>query len=234
MNIDEANAQYYKGPSKATDAQGTLADNFDDFLTMLTTQLQNQDPLNPTDSTEFTNQLVNFTQVEQSIATNQNLEALINLQTVSQQNSQATILIDYLGKTVEANANIGNMENGEVTWNMDFATAADNVTYDIYNETGAKVDSITLDDTVSAGETSFTWDGELSSGGGQAPDGLYFLVPTATTEGGSTVDVGFNIKGVAERVETVGGTPMLFVNNMPISINNITSVAVGDNTDNAA
>ncbi|MBE7638583.1 hypothetical protein GUA87_17130 [Sneathiella sp. P13V-1] len=234
MNIDEANALYYKGPSDARDAQGKLADNFDDFLLMLTTQLQNQDPLNPTDSNEFTNQLVNFTQVEQSIATNENLEALINLQSINQQNSQATILIDYLGKTVEANANIGNMENGEVTWNMDFSVAADNVSYDIYNESGAKVDTITVDGTVSAGETSFTWDGQLSTGGGQAPDGLYFLVPNATTDGGSTVDVGFNIKGTAQRVETIGGVPMLFVNNMPISINNITSVAVGDTTDNAA
>ncbi|MBO6825268.1 MAG: hypothetical protein JJ879_03635 [Sneathiella sp.] len=234
MNIDEANAQFYKGTSTARDAQGKLADNFDDFLLMLTTQLQNQDPLNPTDTNEFTNQLVNFTEVEQSIATNQNLEALINLQSVNQQNAQATIMMDYLGKEIEANANIGNMQNGSVTWNMDFGSNADSVTYEIYNEAGTKVDTITVDNTVSEGNQTFTWDGVLSGSGAQSPDGLYFLVPTAKTDGGSNVDVAFKIKGMAERVESIGGTPVLYVGGMPISINNITSVSVAGNTDDAA
>jgi len=234
MNIDEANAQFYKGNSQARDAQGKLAENFDDFLIMLTTQLQNQDPLNPTDSNEFTNQLVNFTGVEQSIATNQNLEALINLQAVNQQNAQATIMLDYLGREIESNANIGNMQDGSVSWNMDFASNADTVTYEIYNEAGTKVDTITVDETQSEGEQTFTWDGILSDSGAQSPDGLYFLVPTAKTDGGSNVDVGFKVKGIAERVETIGGTPVIYVNGMPISINNITSVSVADQSDDAA
>ena len=58
-------------------ASASLASDFDNFLVLLTTQLQNQDPLNPTDSTEFTNQLVQFSQVEQGINTNQKLDALL-------------------------------------------------------------------------------------------------------------------------------------------------------------
>src|SRR5258707_239440 len=63
----------------AQGAQKTLAGNFDTFLTLLTTQLQNQDPLNPMDSNQFTQQLVEFSQVEQQINTNDNLKSLISL-----------------------------------------------------------------------------------------------------------------------------------------------------------
>ena len=56
--------------SKATSSFTGLADDFDNFLTLLTTQLQHQDPLSPTDTNEFTNQLVQFANVEQQILQN--------------------------------------------------------------------------------------------------------------------------------------------------------------------
>lgn len=233
MNIDEANAQYYNADSKAGQSAVQLAENFDDFLTLLTTQLQNQDPLSPTDSTEFTNQLVSFTQVEQSIASNQNLEALINLQAISQQNNEATILINYLGKTIGSNLNIAGLKEDEATWNMDFGANADEVVYSIYDENGNKVFTVNDNDGVSSGEHSFTWDGEIN-GGGQAPEGTYFLVAEATTDGGSIVDVTYNFSGIASRAETINGVPVLMVNDLPIGLANITSVEVTDNTGGAS
>jgi len=59
---------------KTTASKASLSQDFDDFLQLLTTQLQNQDPLNPMDSNEFTNQLVQFSQVEQQINSNQKLD----------------------------------------------------------------------------------------------------------------------------------------------------------------
>ena len=227
MNIDEANAAYYQADSKASQSAVSLADNFDDFLTMLTTQLQNQDPLNPTDSNEFTNQLVSFTGVEQSIATNQNLEALIQLQSISQQNNEATVLIDYLGKTVGSNTNLSTLESDGASWNIELGVAADEMTYEIYNENGVKVHNEAASTTTSAGQHVFSWDGSLSNGG-QAPEGLYYLVPTATTDGGSTVDVGFQFEGLATKVETMNGQPVLMVNDVPLGLSDITTVKIAD------
>ncbi|MBL4906931.1 MAG: flagellar hook assembly protein FlgD [Sneathiella sp.] len=231
--IDQANAQYFPEDSAASQSSSKLSDDFDDFLTLLTTQLQNQDPLSPTDSTEFTNQLVNFTQVEQSIATNQNLEALIQLQSISQQNNEATILINYLGKTIGSNLNIAGLEDGEATWNMEFGSSADNVKYEIYDDRGNRVYNIDAEDTVSAGEQTFTWDG-TTTGGGTAPEGAYYLVVTATTEGGSDVNVTHNFKGLAQSAETVNGIPVLMVNGLPIGLANIISVEITEATDAAA
>src|SRR4051812_45000764 len=80
----------------ATGAAKTLAGNFNTFLTLLTTQLQNQDPLNPMDSNQFTQQLVQFSHVEQQLNTNDNLKTLIDLT----KNRGAADSMSYLGKTV--------------------------------------------------------------------------------------------------------------------------------------
>ena len=76
-----------------------FAQNFDSFLTLLTAQLKNQDPLSPLDATQFTTQLVQFTGVEQAIHQNQSLETLISLQ----KDTGVGSAVGYLGKTVSAN-----------------------------------------------------------------------------------------------------------------------------------
>src|SRR5271170_5439514 len=73
-----------------------LADNFNSFLTLLTTQLQNQDPLDPLDTNQFTQQLVEFTSVQQQVDMNTNLQTLITLQ----QTAAATSAMQFIGSTV--------------------------------------------------------------------------------------------------------------------------------------
>ena len=73
-----------------------LADNFNSFLTLLTTQLQNQDPLDPLDTNQFTQQLVEFTSVQQQVDMNTNLQTLISLQ----QTNEATQAMQFLGTNV--------------------------------------------------------------------------------------------------------------------------------------
>src|SRR4249919_2257764 len=94
-------------------AQKTLSGNFDTFLTLLTTQLKNQDPLSPMDSNQFTQQLVQFSQVEQQINSNKNLESLIAL-TKSQ---SATNAVSYLGKTLTITDGTAALQNGAANWN---------------------------------------------------------------------------------------------------------------------
>ena len=166
--------------SAASKAATNLASNFDDFLTLLTTQLTNQDPLNPTDSTEFTNQLVNFTSVEQAIATNQNLESLVKLTQMSQENALSASMINYLGKSVTTNLNVSALSDSEATWNIDLGSSAAKVKYDIYNQDGSIVyeggGDINVDYSFKGIATSIdTVNGETVLKVGDVPIGLGYI-----------------------------------------------------------
>ena len=67
-------------PTTSVANKATLAQNFDTFLTLLTTQLKNQNPLEPLDTNQFTSQLVQFAQVEQQLKSNDQLATLVSLQ----------------------------------------------------------------------------------------------------------------------------------------------------------
>jgi len=218
--------------SAAASAQTNFASNFDDFLTLLTTQLTNQDPLNPTDSTEFTNQLVNFSSVEQAIATNTNLESLVQLTQTTQQNSLAANMINYLGKTIGTNLNVSELDGESATWNIDLGATASSVKYEIYNENGTKVYSETTDGAPS-GEQQYSWNGS-KSGGGTAEDGAYYLVVTAETDAESAVTVDYSFKGVATGIETINGEAVMMVGDVPIGLGYITSVTEPQTNDPSA
>src|SRR3954447_12628807 len=90
----------------ASDA-GTLASNFTTFLTLLTTQLKNQNPLEPLDTNQFTAQLVQFTGVEQQLKTNEFLETLM----LAGQNTAKSDAVSYIGKQVTASGKTGELTN---------------------------------------------------------------------------------------------------------------------------
>ena len=110
--MDVTSATSAASTGQAASAQKTLSSNFDTFLTLLTTQLQNQDPLQPMDSNQFTQQLVQFSQVEQQINSNKNLESLIAL-TKSQ---TATNAVPYLGKTLTLTDGTAAVIGGQAQW----------------------------------------------------------------------------------------------------------------------
>ncbi|MEH6545274.1 MAG: flagellar hook capping FlgD N-terminal domain-containing protein [Sneathiella sp.] len=232
MTIAEINAGLGLVNSAANTASTNLASNFDDFLTLLTTQLTNQDPLNPTDSNEFTNQLVNFTNVEQNIATNQNLEALLQLQQLNQQNGTASAMINYLGKTVGSYLNVAALDETGASWNIDLGSGAASVEYEVYDVNGTKVYSEEASGA-SAGAQVFSWDGEQTSGA-TAGDGQYYLVVKAESAGGNTVDVSYNFEGEAESMETVNGKPVLKVGGVYLTLEQITTVSVTNNNNSPA
>lgn len=208
--------------SAATTAQKNLANNFDDFLLLLTTQLTHQDPLNPTDTTEFTNQLVNFTNVEQAIATNQNLEALIRLTQMSQQNNMTATMVNYLGKTIGTDLNVASLSGGSASWNIDLGTSAVNVTYHIFDQNGSLVFSETKDGAP-AGKQQYHWDG-MRSNGTVAADGAYYLVVSGESATGSRVPVQYSFEGVATSIATENGEAVLKIGNVPVSLANIISI----------
>src|SRR5262245_3191277 len=90
----------------------TLAANFTAFLKLLTTQLKNQNPLDPLDTNQFTQQLVQFAQVEQQLKSNDQLAALVALQ----KTAQSTAALDFVGQTVAVDGKAAKLENGSATW----------------------------------------------------------------------------------------------------------------------
>ena len=131
-------------PFKTSTADGSqsdsagLADDFDSFLLLLTTQLKNQDPLSPLDTNQFTEQLVQFAGVEQSIKTNDRLESLIDLQNNDRLNSA----VSYIGKSVAADSLVLSLENGESTITYDLGGDAKEVTIVVVDENGDTVRTI--------------------------------------------------------------------------------------------
>src|ERR1700754_3067862 len=102
------------GATLSTTADTTLAGNFQTFLTLLTTQLQNQNPLDPLDTNQFTQQLVQFAGVEQQINTNSTLSALLGIMDTS----RLTGAVDYIGKQITAEGATTVLDEQSALWNI--------------------------------------------------------------------------------------------------------------------
>lgn len=164
-----------QGVAKTSSNQ--IASNFQDFLKLLTTQLQNQDPTAPLDTNAFTQQLVQFAQVEQQLATNNNLENLIKLQSTS----QLTALTPLIGRTVEIDGNTAPLQGGEAAGTYTFSAPVTESAITISNAAGRVVR--TAAGEAGAGTHGFYWDGKDNSGN-TMPDGVYTIAVTGQT--GST------------------------------------------------
>src|SRR5579885_1814227 len=99
--------------SNAIDDQ-MIASNFTTFLTLLTTQLKNQNPLDPLDTNQFTQQLVEFAQVEQQMKSNDQLTTLVSLQ----QSAQSTAALSFVGSTVVVDGSSTQLANSSASWNL--------------------------------------------------------------------------------------------------------------------
>src|SRR5437868_14522330 len=121
-------------PTTPAANKATLAGNFDTFLQLLTTQLKNQNPLDPLDTNQFTQQLVQFAGVEQQLRTNDQLSALLALQ----QTAQSTQALTFVGKTAVVEGDTAALTHGLATWNLSVPTDA-NVNIAITNSAGQTV-----------------------------------------------------------------------------------------------
>ena len=202
-----------------------LASTFDNFLLLLTTQLQNQDPLSPLDTNQFTEQLVQFTNVEQSIKTNAKLDQLIALQGVN----QLTGALDYVGRTVEVDSVVLDLSDGAATMTYDLASNAEETTIEIIDEAGNTVRTLTVEGT--AGRHEVTWDGKDGSGD-DLPEGLYGFVVKAVDSEGRTVPARQGTIGRVTAVEVIDGDITLSIGQLQVSIGRVT--AIREDSDEAA
>jgi flagellar basal-body rod modification protein FlgD len=196
-----------------------IAGNFNTFLQLLTTQLQNQDPLSPLDTNQFTEQLVEFASVEQQINENSNLQTLISLQ----QTSAATQAMQFLGSSVTVNSSAGTLSNATgqaASWSLDSPSpATGNVT--ITNSSGAVVYTGTT--TLTSGNNTYTWNGK-GNNSITYPDGTYTLAITATGANGSAVTVSPQVQGTVTAVDVSQSPPQVTVGGQSYPISSIQSI----------
>jgi flagellar basal-body rod modification protein FlgD len=182
-----------------------LADDFDSFLQLLTAQLKAQDPLSPLDANQFTQQLVQFSGVEQAIKTNQALGQLVALV----QGDQITRSLDYLGAEVTAEASTVRLGGGvPAAFSYVLPESAHRVQIAIYDEGGRLV--ATEEGRTSAGSHSVPWDGRGPSGAA-LPEGLYRFEVVAKDAAGAALPVTTSVRGVVDGVEIDGERVMLSV-----------------------
>lgn len=203
--------------STANTARTKLADDFDTFLTLLTAQLQHQDPLSPMETTDFMQQLAQFTSVEQSVQTNENLETLIGL---SQDNANSAA-VSYLGKDVVLDTGTAGLKDGQAEWSYNIGSSAANTSLSVVDASGTIVYATTGETTT--GSHTFTWDG-IGSYGQQYPDGEYSLVVNATTASEGNVATSTAVKGRVTGVSTDDGNPAIVVSGAKYPLTNITSI----------
>ena len=197
-----------------------LAGNFNTFLQLLTTQLQNQNPLDPLDTNQFTEQLVEFASVEQQVNMNTNLQTLISMQ----QTSEATSALQFLGTNVTVNgttAALSNATQSPATWNLSAPTPATaNVT--ISSSTGQTAFSGTV--SLNAGNQSFTWNGQ-GNNGSTWPDGTYNMTINATNANGQPVAISTQVQGLVSGVNVSQNPPLLMVGGQSFTISQIQSIS---------
>ncbi len=202
---------------QAANDRASIAEDFDTFLTLLTTQLQHQNPLDPLDMNQFTQQLVQFTEVEQSVKLNQNLEQLVQLSAAN----TITNAVGYIGKEVTTSGATASLQGGQASWVYTLAADSPAATFTVLDSAGIPV--FTQTSSLSSGSGSFTWDGRTSTGG-IAPDGTYRLEITAVDGNGTGIEATTAVSGIVDGVDMSGDEPVLLIGGQRIRLDDIRAI----------
>ena len=207
-------------------AQQQIAETMDNFLLMLTTQLQNQDPLSPMDNAEFTNQLIGFSTVEQAIAQNQKLDDLMAIMGGSLTHG----LLDYMGLLVEVSGSGFPFEGRPAEMAYAVGDGATAVNLSIRDTNGHVV--WTGEGETGAGKHWLTWEG-VDADGEPLPAGEYFLSAEAVNADGEAIATRTFVTAMVSGVETVGGNALLKVGDSYVNPVDILSVRQPTQTEAA-
>jgi flagellar basal-body rod modification protein FlgD len=188
--------------SQSAGDKKTLADNYDAFLVLLTTQLQNQDPTSPMDSTQFTQQLVQFSQVEQQIRTNEHLESLAS----QYQAASAGAALSYLGRDAMIESDKTALGSAGAQWGYSLDPGAVSTTLTVTDARG-RILLETRGDSA-AGAHVFNWDGRDANGVPAAP-GAYRLTVGAKNSNGDNVKATMSVRETIRGVDFSGPTPVV-------------------------
>jgi flagellar basal-body rod modification protein FlgD len=204
-------------PASTTD-NTEIASNFTEFLQLLTTQLKNQDPLSPMDTNQFTQQLVEFSQVEQQMKTNDSLSTLVTLQ----QSAQSTEALQLIGATVVVNGATTQLpsDGSGTTWTLN-ATKPATAAVTIADSTGQTAYTGTV--AVNAGAQTFSWDGH-GNNGQLWPAGSYTLTATAVDASGQSTAISTQVEAPVTAVDLTQTPPALTINGQSYAMNQLQQI----------
>jgi flagellar basal-body rod modification protein FlgD len=197
--------------AKTTAASSKLNADFDMFLKLLTAQMQNQDPLDPMDTAQYTQQLVQYSQVEQSIEQTATLKSLLSA-FGTQNLMQASAMIGAQVETTSAISGLSATTPAQWTWSSSRDVAS--MTATIKDEKGKIIETLPIDAKGAAG--AFTWDGTLTNGK-KADPGLYTLELEGKDASGSKVAATAHSFGKVSDVELSNGVVQLTINGHKVS-----------------
>jgi flagellar basal-body rod modification protein FlgD len=203
----------------ASTAQGKTGLNadFTMFLKLLTTQMQNQDPLDPMDTSQYTQQLVQYSQVEQSMQQTGVLKDLLS-RVSGQDMAQSSA---FIGREARFDSDVSGLgASNDAVWTLAPARSAGSLVATIVDGSGKTVREVTLDPSA----TRFAWDGTLADGS-RAPEGAYRMSATAKDSSGGAIDVGINGVGVVKDVITDGTNVTLGTGGARHSLTELVAVA---------
>jgi flagellar basal-body rod modification protein FlgD len=216
MTVSGTNSASSSSNAAASLPSSTISSQ--DFLSLLVSELRNQDPMNATSVTDFINQMTAYTNFSQQQSINSNLNALAGaFSSLVTLNS-----VNYIGHNVEAKTDTAELSNGSATFGYSLSAAATDVSITIKNAAGKTVWTGT--GTGNAGSNTLTWDGKDSDGKQLLDGGQYTIGVTATDAVGNSVFNYSTITGVVTGLDTSTGAPTLTVNGVPVSVSNIIGV----------
>jgi flagellar basal-body rod modification protein FlgD len=218
MTVSSTNSPTTNSSSLTSNSSSNKALSSTDFLKLLVSELQNQDPLNATSVTDFINQMTSYANFTSQQATNTSMSSL-----ASSFSSLVTLnSVNYIGHTVSAVANSSTLSDGSATFGYTLSSAASDVSISIADSSGKTVWTGT--GTGDSGANTITWDGKNSSGTQLSDGGKYTITVTATDAAGNSVLSYTSITGKVTGIDTSTSTPSLTVNGVPVSASNIIGV----------
>lgn len=199
------------------DALTQLSSNFQTFLSLLTTQLKNQDPLTPLDSNQFTQQLVQMSGVQAQLTGNGLLQ-----QVATNTSNGISTAVGLIGKTVKATSATADLTGGKAAWTYNLVSDATDVKLEVVDATG-KVVHAEAPTSNKAGDHDFTWNGK-DLNGAALPNGTYTLKVTALDGAGKAISTSSFVQGLVTSVEQSNGTTLITVNGSKVSWDKVVSV----------
>ena len=213
--------------TQSSSDQSSLIQDYETFLTILTTQLQNQDPMEPMDSNQFTEQLVQFSSVEQQIRSNEQLENLASMMT----SSNALGVLNFVGTTVTIDGSKGFLSNfGSVNYSFD-SPGEGSAEITIRNEAGDIVYNQS-ELALTQGMQTFRWDGRDGSGN-RMKNGTYSIQINAKDADGTDMNVVTDTTGRVDNVDLSTSEPMLIINDQRVPTSQIKYVTNGTTSGSA-
>ncbi|MDB5454713.1 MAG: flagellar biosynthesis protein FlgD [Caulobacter sp.] len=226
--FDAINAAKYasSGGSSINDrlasSSSSIAANQQQFLQLLTTQLKNQDPLSPTDTTQMTQQITQMSGVEQQLLTNDLLKTLVGLS-----DAGLSSAVNMIGKQATASSDSSVLHSGSAKWTYNLPRTATAVKIEVQDKFGKTIATLKPED-LSSGNHDLVWDGKADNNGTEQPDGgAYTLKITATDANGGAIaasSVG-QLEGIVTAVTSEGGVSMATIDGVKTPLSWITGVS---------